>query len=427
MRLTPTSVRGTVLWTTTVWLAGSAFLCLVLPPRPRAAVTSGRQWVAGFSRDGQAFLTAGAAPWQQVEVRRTADAMVRSRIDVGCQGTGPAALSPDGRLLAFPTGTVTEHRLGEVDLTPGVVVWDVEGGRECCRLTLADGPLAFAPDGRTLATGDASLMGVVRVWDLTAAVPSSRSLAVSPGPIRSLGFSSDGRYCVAAGGQLTVSIALMSEYARSRTAARPPPPLLPNGGAVWWTTDDWHEAGRVPNASLSLLDTTAAFVTADRLAAVRNDLPQVIRVIDVATGAERLTIPIPPGASSLEPSMTGGGIAGVRFFRDDRLARLREWLPRRFSGQGRPRYLPSAVLYDAETAAERVRLPVDAGQASLSPDRRTLVAWDDGEFTVWDVPPRRFTWMWAASSAAFGVLLLAVVAWRIRALRRVGVATDERG
>jgi hypothetical protein len=250
---------------------------------------------------------------------------------------------------------------------------------------------------------------------------------VSPGPIGSLGFSPDGRFFVAAGGQLTMSIALISEAARSRTAPRlQAPPLLPNGGAAWWTTDDWREAGRVPNSGRSLLDTAAAFVAADRLAAVRNDLPRVVRVIDVATGAERLTIPIPPGASNLEPLMTGGGSAGVRYYRDDLTAQLLEWLPRRFSGQGRPRYRPSAVLYDIETAAERARIPVDPDRAFLSPDGRTLVAWGDGEFTVWDVPPRRFTGMWAALSAAFGVPILVVTGWRIRALRRAGAATDER-
>jgi hypothetical protein len=426
MRPTPNSVRGTILCASAFWLAGTTVFYVVLPPRPRAAVTASRQWVAGFCCDGQAFLTTGDAPWQQVDVRRTADATFRSHIDVGRSGTGPATLSPDGRLLAFPTGAMTEVRLGEVGPTPGVVVWDIEVGRERCRLNAAEGPIAFAPDGWTLATGDASRMGVVRVWDLTAHLPSSRSLSVSPGPIGSLGFSPDGRFFVAVGGQLTMSIALMSEIARSRTAPGPQElPLLSTGGAAWWSTDNWRAVGRVANSGRSLLDTGAAFVAADRLAVVRNDLPQVVRIIDVATGAERVTIPIPPGASTLAPSMTGGGSAGVRYYRDDLAARLLELLPRRVSGQGRPRYRPTAVLYDAETAAERARLTVDPDQAFLSPDGGTLVAWDDGEFTVWDVPPRRFTWTWAALSAAFGVPILAVVGWRIRAQRRVGAAMDE--
>jgi hypothetical protein len=213
----------------------------------------------------------------------------------------------------------------------------------------------------------------------------------------------------------------MSQFGDSRIAPRPPAsPLLPNGGAIWWTTDDWHEAGRVPNANLSLLDTAAAFATDDRLAVVRNDLPRVARIIDVATGANQLAIPIPPGASNLEPAVTGAGGVGVLYYRDDLMARVLEWLPRWVSGQGRARYLPTTVLYDAETGAERARVLLDPRHAFLSPDGRTLVASEDGKLIVWDVPPSRFTLLWAALSAVLGIPILAVARWRIRSPSRIG-------
>src|SRR5436309_1862303 len=102
MRLIPRTVGGTIRSAAAIWLAGTTLLWLTLPPRPRAAVASPQQWVAGFRPDGQTFLTTADTPWQHVEVRGTADAMVRSQIDVGHLGTGPADLSRDGRLLAFP-------------------------------------------------------------------------------------------------------------------------------------------------------------------------------------------------------------------------------------------------------------------------------------------------------------------------------------
>jgi WD40 repeat protein len=420
MRLMPRTVRGTILGASVVWLTGTTHLWLALPPQPRATTASNRQWVAGFSPDGQTFLTAGESPWQHIDVRGTADATVRSRINVGHPGMGPAVSSFDGRLLAFPTRVETEPRLVDVNPMPAVVVWDVEAGRERFRLDSAEGPIAFAPDSRLLATGDALLFGTVRVWDLTTNSPSSRSLSVSPGPLGSLGFSPDGRHLVAVGRQLTSPLFLMSQVGGSRFAPRPPTsPLLPNGGAIWWTTDDWHEAGRVQNAGPSLVDTAAAFATGNRLAVVRNDLPRVARIIDVATGASQLAIPIPPGASNLEPAVTGSGGVGVLYYRDDVTARVLEWMPRWVSGQRRARYLPTTVFYDTETGAERAHVLFDPRHAFLSPDGRTLVAWEDGKLTVWDVPQSRFTMMWAALSATLGIPILALVRWRIRVLSRI--------
>jgi WD40 repeat protein len=420
MGLIPQTVRGTIARASAVWLTGTTFLWLTLPPRPRAAIASPQQWVAGFSPDGQTFLTTANSPWQDVEVHSTADAKARSQFAVGAPGMGPAVLSHDGRLLAFPTKLIPENKLIDIDPKSAVVVWDIEAGRERFRLDGAEGPITFAPDGRLAATGDASFFGTVRVWDLTVDLPLSRSLCVSPGLLGSLGFAPDGRHLVAAGNQLTSHVLLMSEFAGSHRAPRPPAsPLLPNGGVVWWATEDWHEAGRLANAGPSLLDSAAAFATDDRLAVVRNDLPRVARIIDVATGANPLAIPIPPGASNLEPAVTGSGGVGVLYYRDDFTARVLEWMPRWVSGQGRARYLPTTVLYDAETGAERAQVLLDPRHAFLSPDGRTLGSWEDGKLTVWDVPPSRFTMMWAALSATLGIPILALVRWRIRVLSRI--------
>jgi WD40 repeat protein len=82
---------------------------------------------------------------------------------------------------------------GGWDGADGVAVWDVAGGR---RTAACDGPtdrvlaLEFAPDGRTLAAGDAA--GVVRVWDADTGQIRCR-LRGHPAPVQALAFAPDGR------------------------------------------------------------------------------------------------------------------------------------------------------------------------------------------------------------------------------------------
>jgi WD40 repeat protein len=394
------------------WLAGAVFLWMTLPPQPRATVATEQhsyRWLVGFSGDGKSFMTTGAAPWQHIDVRNTSDGQIRSRIDLGQLVTGPPTISSDGKLLAFPTKIPIQLKGRESTSNPMVIVWDVENNREIIRLDGADGPVAFAPDNRLIATRDASSMGSVLIWDLTDGTLSQR-FTVSPGPILSLGFSPNGNHCVAVGQQLTPLLDLMSQFSGADGAPRrPTSPLLPSGGAVWWTTHDWQQAGQVPNDGRSLTSTAAGFATADRLALVRNDLPLLARLVDLKTGEEQLTVPIPPGASSLEPDITGGGTFGVLYYRNDVVAQVQNWLPASVTGANRRLYLPSTILYDAETGSVRARLPVDPRRAFISPDGQTLVAWDADKLSIWDVPPSGFTFIWAVLSAAITVPIITAV------------------
>ena len=89
------------------------------------------------------------------------------------------AFAPDGRTVA------------SADAGGEVVLWDVAGKSGSITLEQRTGPLfslAYAPDGATLAAcGD----GTVTLWDLTRE-NRSRTLHANPGIIRSLAFSPDG-------------------------------------------------------------------------------------------------------------------------------------------------------------------------------------------------------------------------------------------
>jgi WD40 repeat protein len=106
-------------------------------------------------------------------------------------GTGPAkvAFSPAGKTVATVAGRK-------------VTLWDAPTGIE--RRTLAwhrqaARALAFAPDGRTLATGAvAETGGEVNLWDIETGKPT-RTLNVEGSDINVLGFAPDGQTLVGGG------------------------------------------------------------------------------------------------------------------------------------------------------------------------------------------------------------------------------------
>jgi WD40 repeat protein len=122
---------------------------------------------------------------------------------VGSGGGGVLSLSfsPDGQTLASASGRVDDQQGHD----PRVLLWDLRGLRASAGQALRLEPreilpghrcavraVAFAPDGKTLATG--GLDGTVRLWDVTVAPARPRkTLEEGKGQVRGLAYVPGGR------------------------------------------------------------------------------------------------------------------------------------------------------------------------------------------------------------------------------------------
>jgi WD40 repeat protein/tRNA A-37 threonylcarbamoyl transferase component Bud32 len=125
------------------------------------------------------------------------------------EGVHAVAFSPDGKILATAGDRAQPAllRIHGARVIGSVKLWDVATGKELATLQghrAAVNCVAFAPDGRTLATGgggneDEAYDYTVRLWD----VETKQARAVlkgHTGPITSMAFSPDGKTLATGGG-----------------------------------------------------------------------------------------------------------------------------------------------------------------------------------------------------------------------------------
>ena len=148
-----------------------------------------------FSADGKVIAWSPGDAWwdKQKSPVILLDANAGRQIGALAAG-GPLAFSPDGKTLA----TVNHER-------NSVVLWDYQSGNLRCILPGHSGPiycLAFSPTGTTLATGSQDKS--VTIWDCS----SGEELARLPGHsdhVRAVEFSPDGKRLVAGVGSTRTS------------------------------------------------------------------------------------------------------------------------------------------------------------------------------------------------------------------------------
>jgi WD40 repeat protein len=141
-----------------------------------------------FLPDGRTLISAGSDG-----TARVWDVVVGRLVRIFRGDAGPLqalAVAPDGRRAAAACGDGT------------VLVWDVRTGRRVLGPLDLDGiadDVAFSPDGSWLAAGGSTrgAGGTVAVWDAASGAEVSRW--GTPGVVRSLVFSSDGRRAITGG------------------------------------------------------------------------------------------------------------------------------------------------------------------------------------------------------------------------------------
>ena len=339
------------------------------------------------------------------------------------QARDPVAFAPDGRTLAAAVAPVA----GE---PAGIVLWDVAGGREAGRIPdePLDRPLAFSPDGRRLAVAKSSGLDdmnryrmTVTIRDLPAGRPRASVTAEfdhwnSPSPDRQpLRFSPDGRFLTLRGAGSGIFWDLSTDPPRNLDH------LLAGtetNGRLWPTGFD-YPLFNPPGTRFVVPGTewqTWIVYDAAALAPVAT-----CRVDGIA-----FQVPVISPDGRLLAAVVGASLKPPAW---------EVWLAK-LLGRPAPLFGPPsrAAVYDLTTGVELGRVPSGSVFIGFSPDSQSLWSYSQSvdeasgrtvlEVQQWAVPTGRPP-AWLLAVTGLAVLLAVADGWRCR--RRRGEAAGVGG
>jgi WD40 repeat protein len=322
----------------------------------------GAVWSVAFTPDGKTAIagcTANETPQENRTIRLwdVATGKLVRALDLP-QGTESLAVSRDGRTLAAQAGAKSCVRLWDLatgqpiyrlpeggdrdilavafapdgktlattELRSEIEVWDARGGRSLYRLGKVATRAVYAPDGNRLATlqaGEVALWDVAAdeaAWSLSLPVDESSPLAVSGGKCLAVG-AADGTVRL-------LDLDSGRERRRLRHENVHAVALSPDGDVLATGDDDglirlWDPAAGTGLRELHghVRGVTSLAFAPDGKTLLSGSLDQTVRLWDVATGRERLPFVGPQGsvdALAFSPDGTtlasGGGDDSVRLW-----------------------------------------------------------------------------------------------------------------